>query len=726
MKKIISALLSICMTISVLAIGTAVSAEGETEATATNATEVWYSGVKLDAASPYLLRGKATGASTTTLTASSTEEGTDGTWTLLAQFDASKGALSFKYPAKGSNDDITKNNYAVGFPLKKIDTNSDGSLEDEKYYGIYAKGSLAIDLGNYVNLLYLGDNVTAGAGRNKPADAAQEGIHVEGDLTVNGSSNGLLRVTANPPGKSNGNLQSYGIYATGTVTLNGGTLDAYDTVWEGNGYSISNNKTTYIKASDVKLNGGTLLLRGRKNGSGTPRKLHEIGSDGKDYITVPDSYVQKWASQLELTSGSDTPDNWDKDKGNDINTTFSPNKTEGDLYVKYTPIEKGFKIKVMGQELGGDKKYLHIGENNAVTVSADPTDASAEYNITKNEGGTLTKELKFLKDATLSYNAEGVVYIIESDSDLVINTNQKIVKLYSAMNYQWPYTRTSCIRAEKDLTIMGGGSLIGRIEGEAAEDKESASDRSASAVIYSGGKLTLDDVNATLFIAKERNNATSVKYPQSNVIYASEVVIGQDASLKLRKRLAPTDNDAAGYLIGGAASNKVSVSKAADSFIGSIEIDNANAYDWTGALKASDKLYDYTYDGMKTATYMEVSTADKTVSIDSIKINDKTGTEAEVNKTGTNTVKFTLSNADTSEGATAPNVIVIAAIRDASGALSSVRSYAGNADGDEHLLELDGGSSITLYIWDKTDSLKPLKKTRTYYAAESTDQTVTE
>lgn len=697
------------MTISVLAIGITVSAD-EAEAS-TKATYVYYSGQKLDSATPYLLMGKAADATSTTVKASAADTDSDGTWSVLAQFDAQTGTLTFK-----NGNDITTNPWGLGFQLKQIDTNDDGDTSNEKYYGIYANGNLTVDLGSYVNLLYLE--------RQQPKDFGQEGIHVEGDLTVNGTQKGMLRVTANPAGKENAGLQSYGIYSSGTVTLNGGILDTYETVWGGDNYKLSTNKTTFIKANNVELNGGSLYLRGRALADPSTYannfKLHDIGAENTDAINVPDSYNQSWDNYLELTTGTGEADNNNKNKGNDVNDSsdFKSAREANMLYVKYAPIDKGFRIKVMGQELGGDKKYLHIGEDKNVTVSDVAKDASAEYDITRDSEGTITKELKFLKDTSLSYKAKGIANIIESDSDLTVNINNKKVALYSAAEYGWPYTRATCVYVSGDLTITGGGSLVGRIEGDAAEDKDNASDRFASAVIYSGGELKFGDVDATLFIAKERDGATSAKYPQSNVIYANKLTVGTDASLKLRKRLAPTDNEAAGYLIGGVTEAKVSILNAADSFTGNIEIDNTNAYDWKGNLKASDKLYDYTYGNMKTSTYMEVSTADKTVAIDSIKINDKTGTNAEVNKTGTNTVKFTLSGADTSEGAAAPNVFVIAAIRDENGTLSSVKSYSGAADGAEQTLELGCGSSISLYIWDKSDGLKPLKKVRTYYAAD--------
>ena len=695
------------MTISVFAIGITVSAD---EAEASNkATYVYYSGEKLDSSTPYLLIGKAEVTESTTVKASAAENDSNGEWSVLAQFDPQTGTLTFK-----SGRDITTNPWDVGMPLKQIDTNGDGHISNEKYYGIYADGSLTIDLGSYVNLLYLE--------RQQPKDFGQEGIHVKGNLTVNGTPKGMLRVTANPAGKEDGELQSYGVYASGNVILNGGIIDVYETTWHlnTNPFYLDKNYTTLIKANDVKLNGGSLYIRARNNSASpaTNKTLHDIGVENTDAINVPDSYNQQWAKEFEYAPETNAKDQ-DRTKGNDGNEIFDTSKTDGDVYVKYTPIE-GFRIKVMGQELGGDKKYLHIGDNNTVTVSDVSEDASAEYDITRDSEGTITKELKFLKDTSLSYKAKGIANIIESDSDLTVNINNKKVALYSAAEYEWPYTRATCVYVSGDLTITGGGSLVGRIEGDAVENKDNASDRFASAVIYSGGELKFGDVDATLFIARERDGATSAKYPQSNVIYANKLTVGTDASLKLRKRLAPTNNEAAGYLIGGVTEAKVSIPNAADSFTGNIEIDNTNEYDWKGNLKASDKLYDYTYDNMKTSTYMEVSTMDKTVAVTSIGLND----DNVVNLTTENTVKITLANAD--ESAALADVFVIAAASDANGVLTSVDLFSGKADGEEKEMKIDGGSIVKVYVWSTSDDLKPLKKVRTYYAEKTTDTTVTD
>lgn len=478
MRKIISAILSICMIISVLtAMNITVSADGG----GTAAEAVYYCGERLDEDTPYLLAGKPTGASSTILKASETEERTDGEWTLLARFDAGKGTLAFK-----SGKDVTTDVWAPGFLLKQVDTDGDGDTSDEKYYGIYAKGNLTIDLGDYVNLLYLG--------RQEPMNYGQEGIHVEGDLTVNGNQKGLLRVTANPAGKQNGGLQSYGIYASGTVTLNGGTLDAYDTTYNLGYFHLEDNKTTYIKASDVKLNGGSLFLRTRNsNKYSTPdktaltknKKLHEIGSEAKDYITVPDSYVEQWAGTLEYDS-----DNNNRIKGNDSNKSFTENRADGDFYVKYMPgkevVIPSDKLDITDKiSLSDERRYL-VKNGDEYSSSTSASGAVAEYD-------TNTKTLTILRDTSLSVGqrVDGASFCIKSESDITINILEDATLTLNGANIG----RNRDIWASGNITIRGEGSL----KAFACKDYLGTGEKSA-AIWSDSGDVTIEgSVNARLY-----------------------------------------------------------------------------------------------------------------------------------------------------------------------------------------------------------------------------------
>ena len=368
------------------------------------------------------------------------------------------------------------------------------------------------------------------------------------------------------------------------------------------------------------------------------------------------------------------------------------------MYVKYTLAdEKGFKIKVMGQELGGYEKYLHVGSNNSVTVNEDSTDAAAEYNITKNSDGTLTKELKFLKDTTLNHSQKGIVYTIESDSDLTVNLNENVIQLTATASYAWPVARANCIRTAGNLTITGGGILKAAIGAGEAEEG-SSTDKSVNSVIYSGSKITIDDIEATLYIGAEKSSL------QANVLYAPQVEFTDNANVKMAKNQVPAGTTP-GYLIGTAdTAAKVVIPDTADVFLGS------SKSMWGQEVKASDKLYDYTYDNMKTSTYMEVSTTDAAVAISSVSVNN-----GQTVSNTANTVKFTTTAADSS----APQILVLAKACGANGVLTSAAVYSGSADGAEHELTLGGGESIKLYVWSAADGLKPLKKVRTYYAADT-------
>ena len=106
-----------------------------------------------------------------------------------------------------------------------------------------------------------------------------------------------------------------------------------------------------------------------------------------------------------------------------------------------------------------------------------------------------------------------------------------------------------------------------------------------------------------------------------------------------------------------------------------------------------------------------MSTADTTVAISSVSVND-----GETVSDAANTVKFIPTAPDAAE---TPQIFVLAKACDENGVLTSAAIYSGAADGKEHILTLGGGESVKLYVWNAADGLKPLKKVRTYYAAET-------
>lgn len=687
MKKVVSALLGICMVVSLIA-GMGLTAFAEETQTA-GAAEVWFCGEKLDSETPYLLIGKnSSGASVVkACEASTTSELTDVK--TLAVFDGNNSSLTFKM---GYSNPPRYDKWEPRIKLKQI---SDGT--DDVFYGIYANGSLTVNLGSYSNVLFLD--------RQEPKAYAQEGIHINGDLTVNGDRGSMLRVTANPSGKQGGNLQSYGLNVSGKVTLNGGLIDVYENTYNYNGYCLGDNYATFIKANDIELNGGSLFLRGRKSAASptAKKKLHEVGEGGSDAITVPASYTQEWAGTAEYVGGSTDADNYDKMVGNDINESFTAEKTEGDIYVKYIAPE-GYKIKIVGLEIGGNKKYL-VKDGESFKSSESAENAVAEYNIavSADESGEriCTRELKFLQDVSLKRSGAGIVYTVESESDLTVNTNGKNVSLIAAADWAWPVTRGNCIRAKGEIILTGGGILTAAIGADqTAEDL--SSDKSVSAVVYSDIKIKIDDITATLYLGSERSGGV-----QANVLYAPEVEITDNANVKMAKN-QPAAGSTPGYIIGGANSeDKISVAAVADAFLGS------SRSQWGQDVVPSEKLTVYSYNAMKEATYMEVATRDKTVRIDLITVNDDNAVNADSNE-----VKFAVSPAG-ADVENAPSVFVVAAIYDENNKLISANTYSGEADSKEHILTLGGGNSIKVYVWNKSDILKPLKKIRAFYAAEA-------
>lgn len=489
-----------------------VSAEG-----ADAASVVYYSGERLDSDTPYLLIGKAPGAASTTVKASAQDTDSDGTWTLLAQFDAQSGTLTFK-----SGRDITNNPWEVGMPLKQIDADGDGDASNDKYYGIYANGSLTVELGNYVNLLYLG--------RQSPSDFGQEGIHIEGDLTVNGMKKGMLRVTANPAGKKNGGLQSYGVYASGTVTLNGGVIDVYETTYNLGYFHLEHNYTTLIKANDISLSGGSLYLRARNNSASLAnnKKLYETES-GEIY--VPDSYEKKWATEFEYAPDSSATDQ-DRTKGNDGNENFHEGEQENDRYVRLEPAA-GYEITIFNNAdapiaLSGDAKYLvKSGEGYAASERAGG--AYAEY-----DAGS--KTLYILQDTELnvasdSYRTDMASSCIYSDGDLTVSIPEDVTLTLSGQNNG----RNKNLRAKGNITICGEG----RIKAFACKDYLGTSENSAAIWSDSGNVTIKERINANLYTRELSSGQIA------HVIYAGghSVEIGAYTTVKMGTDLGKLFND---------------------------------------------------------------------------------------------------------------------------------------------------------------------------------------
>lgn len=498
MKKIISAILSMCMIISVFAaMNITVSAGGGGTAAAT----VYYCGEKLDADTPYLWSSsdnqkkvKASNSPTPT-----------GAFKLAATFDSTNGTLTFN----SGVSNLTQWDSCRW--MQKVDTDGDGDLSNENYYGIYADGSLTINMESYAQWLFLGDDA--------PKDAAQEGIHINGDLIINGNEGGTLKVAANPSGNNNAGLMSYGVYAEGRVSINGGLLDVYTNTWARGDYLISNNKTTLLDAEEAVLNGGKLKLRGKGN---TCETLYNIRGAGRK-IASSNKYDEKWASAGLFTGSA---------LAVDATEEFHSNEQAGDKYVSFE-LKSGYEIAVFNNTdtpvtLSGEMRYL-AKSGDGYIASSNANDAYAEYIASE-------KTLNILKDTELTV-AEGTKRIdgasscINSESDLIINIPEDVTLSLSGQNNG----RNKNIRAKGDITIRGEGSL----KAFACKDYLGTGENSA-AIWSDNGDVTIEGkINANLYTRELSQGQIA------HVIYAggNNINIGEYATVTMGTDIGKLFND---------------------------------------------------------------------------------------------------------------------------------------------------------------------------------------
>ena len=198
----------------------AVSAES------TQATEVIYCGMTMNGDMPYLvtkfsLRGGREFRVVPSLDAKEDNE------VVLAHFDATKGTLTYE-----SGMAVEKDEYGLE-PDFKWNTYTDAVQLGKDFYGIKANGDLTIDLNGQSNFIY--------CNWAKIYTCDLYGIYVDGDLTIKGDgylklpATFAMNINAQYGDNNTKNHTSYGIYATGDVTLNCGTITIFSrniTRWE--------------------------------------------------------------------------------------------------------------------------------------------------------------------------------------------------------------------------------------------------------------------------------------------------------------------------------------------------------------------------------------------------------------------------------------------------------------------------------------------------------------
>ena len=214
------------------------------------ATEVIYSGATLNEETPYLVIWLDPGNGLQFRAQADTTLGSSEY--LFANFDAQSGTLKYTdsrtlvTDSNGYEPDFAWNS---SLPTVKI---------GEDYYGIKANGDLTIDMNGTNNFIY--------ANWNTIFTCNLYGIWADGDVTITG--NGYLKLPATLAmnlDETNGDGNevphySYGIYATGDVNIENGTVMIYSkntNYWK----SGSNANSIGIHA-DGKINlGGTVKFR---------------------------------------------------------------------------------------------------------------------------------------------------------------------------------------------------------------------------------------------------------------------------------------------------------------------------------------------------------------------------------------------------------------------------------------------------------------------------------
>ncbi len=224
------------------------------------ATELIYGGVTLNSGTPYLVYWYVEGQGGQFKAQASTTVATGEK--VLGYFSATTGVfaywsgMSLATETGGYEPDFGWNTYAN---VSKI---------GDAYYGMKANGDLTIDLGAHNNFIY--------ANWNTIFAEDLYGIWVDGDLTVKGT--GYLKIPAthamnldSEKGDANAEAHnSYGIYATGDVNLNGGTIMIYSRAVDRAKIGSNANSTGVYAGRNINLNGTNIKFRYEENvGEGT-------------------------------------------------------------------------------------------------------------------------------------------------------------------------------------------------------------------------------------------------------------------------------------------------------------------------------------------------------------------------------------------------------------------------------------------------------------------------
>ncbi len=392
------------------------------------ATEMWYANAKLTNDVPYLY-GTSAGNTEMYVMSSASEVAPDG-YSLLATFK--DGVFTY---VRGFNSSLGWNTYTSFVEVPE--------LSHEKIYGIYANGDLVINMGTFNHFFY--SNTMAGY------ELPMEGIHVEGNLTINGDATmrPTFKFSVNPA-MGGSYKQSYGIWAKGNVYLNETIIYMYSALMDANGKSIKENYLSFIKAEKTFLNYGDIILRGRPFSTSPGTKRYET-----DFLVLQEGY------------------NWDNCKKINI---IEP-RALGDAFETITSAtwinesNLDFKAPIKKQVLFGTTIL------NAETPYAIPN--------TENPSLSIYKASAESAGAVAEYDAENNILTIKES--ITIDGQKSIYRIDKAIEPKvpwdiYPYT---AIEARHDLNIVIPKYV------DVILTSRPFGDNSVSRPIYSPGNITI-------------------------------------------------------------------------------------------------------------------------------------------------------------------------------------------------------------------------------------------
>ncbi len=509
------------------------------------ATVVWYTDVKLTNDTPYLY-GTTAVDKPLEIMGSASDEAPEG-YSLLASFK--DGVLTYH---RGFSPSLGWNTYAQ---LKAVP-----ELSTDTLYGIHANGDLVIELGMFNHFFWTNHIV----GLKDYEDYAIETVHVEGNLTINGS--GILKLSTNPALKGVGK-QSYGLWASGNVYINEATVKMFSAMQDP---GIKNNYLTFIKAPTTVLDYGSIEIYGRHQDT-SPGILKQETF----FKVIQEGFI--W-DEIEKINLGDGPEGNEGSLGNDLQTVTLEGWTNKNNLRLTSPIRP--QVLFGTAMLNSDYPYAIPNTANASVstylASADPEGSVAEYDAVNNVL-TITK--------SITIDAQKSIYKLEADlepSEIPTwdifpykaieakhDLNIVIPKYVDVILTSRPFGDNSVSRpiySPKNITISGGGTLQiysnqawgvmtnPMIPDDPTTDLDETTLRDwhySSSPIWAHGKLTIGGVTAYLItnLDEERGKAGHSMYGGQGIEFKDYATIYASTKLGKLLNIKPEFYDGATVLV---------------------------------------------------------------------------------------------------------------------------------------------------------------------------------